>query len=137
MNIPPIYIVDDDIDDKEIVQEVWEQMGLENKLVFFSTGDELISQLKQKEETPFIIICDVNLPMVDGFEIREKLYNDPETRYKTVPFIFWSNSASKEQIKKAYDLGAHGMFIKGASFDELKKSFTKIVDYWQSSLTPK
>jgi CheY-like chemotaxis protein len=136
MNLHPIYIIDDDIDDKEIVQEVWNEIGLENKLVFFNSGDELIERLNHDTHNPFLIICDINLPRMNGFEIREKLLSDPETRYKTVPFIFWSNSASKAQIKKAYDLAAHGMFIKGSSMEELKKTFTRIVEYWQVSLKP-
>lgn len=136
MNIHPIYIIDDDIDDKEIVQEVWNDIGLENKLVFFNSGDELIERLNQDIHNPFLIICDINLPGMNGFEIREKLFSNPETRYKTVPFIFWSNSVSKTQIKKAYDLAAHGLFIKGSSMEELKKTFTRIVDYWEVSLKP-
>jgi DNA-binding NarL/FixJ family response regulator len=73
---------------------------------------------------------------MNGFEIREKLLSDPKTRYKTIPFIFWSNSASHSQIKKAYDLAAHGMFIKGSTMEELEKTFTRIVEYWQVSLKP-
>jgi CheY-like chemotaxis protein len=136
MNTHPIYLVDDDVDDNEIIQEVWSQLQLENELIFFTSGLQLINRLKQDGRIPFIIICDVNLPAIDGFEIRERLLQDPETRYKTVPFIFWSNSASKEQIKKAYDLAAHGMFIKGSSIDELKETFTQIINYWERSLKP-
>ncbi len=136
MNLHPIYLIDDDIDDKEIVQEVWTKLGLENELVFFDNGDELIQRLKQDVHNPFIIICDVNLPKMDGFKIREKLLNDPETRYRSIPFIFWSNTASDSQIKKAYDLAAHGMFIKGSTMEELERTFTRIVDYWQVSLKP-
>ena len=136
MNLHPIYIIDDDTDDNEIVQEVWNKIGLENKIVFFKSGDELIKKLNEDVHNPFLIICDINLPKMDGFEIREKLLRDPETRYKTVPFIFWSNSASDKQIKKAYDLAAHGMFIKGSTMEELQKTFTRIVEYWQVSLKP-
>ncbi len=136
MNLHPIYIIDDDLDDKEIVQEVWNKIGLKNKLVFFNSGEELIKRLNQDVQNPFLIICDINLPKMNGFEIREKLLSDPETKYKTVPFIFWSNSASHSQIKKAYDLAAHGMFIKGSTMEELEKTFIRIVEYWQVSLKP-
>jgi CheY-like chemotaxis protein len=136
MNKQPIYIVDDDVDDNVILEIVWEDLGLGNELICFTNGKDLLDQLENDEQIPFIIICALNLPQLSGFEIREQLYSNPQTRYKTVPFIFWSNSASKEQIKKAYDLGAHGMFIKGTNPDELKKNFTRIVDYWHTSLKP-
>ena len=121
---------------RKLCRKYGTDIGLENKLVFFNSEDELIERLNQDIHNPFLIICDINLPRMNGFEIREKLLSDPETRYKTVPFIFWSNSASKSQIKKAYDLAAHGMFIKGSSMEELKKTFTRIVDYWEVSLKP-
>jgi CheY-like chemotaxis protein len=136
MNKHPIYLIDDDEEDNELIQLIWDEMGLENELVFFSNGHDLIHRLKNDPQIPFIIICDLNLPGLNGFDIRESLYNDPKTRYKTVPFIFWSNSASDVQVKKAYDLNAHGMFIKGSSINELKETFTKIIDYWQTSLKP-
>jgi CheY-like chemotaxis protein len=137
MDKHPIYIVDDDEEDHELLQEIWSELDIPNELVFYTEGRQLINQLKSNSAVPFIIICDLNLPRMDGFEIREILYNDPETRYKTVPFIFWSNSAVEMQIKKAYDLGAHGMFIKGSNAQEIKNTFIKIVDYWKSSLKPK
>lgn len=137
MNRHPIYLVDDDQDDNEIVKEVWESLGLENELIFFDKGEDLINQLKNDDQVPFIIICDLNLPKLNGFEIRERLYQDPETKYKTVPFIFWSNSASEPQIKKAYDLAAHGLFIKGSTMEDIRNTFTRIVQYWQASLKPR
>lgn len=119
------YVVDDDLNDNEIIKIVWHDLNLENKLEFFTNGHNIIERLQSGPLVPFIIICDLNLPGFDGFEIREKLYND--LRYKTVPFIFWSNSVSKAQVKKACDLGAHGMFIKGSTLEELKATFTGIV----------
>lgn len=136
MNTHPIYLVDDDEEDNEIVQIIWDELGLKNEIVFFKDGHSLIDSLRDNPTIPFIIICDLNLPALNGFEIRKQLAEDPLTRYKTVPFIFWSNSASPTQIKHAYDIGAHGMFIKGSNTDEIKKTFTKIVEYWQTSLKP-
>ena len=136
MNHHPIYVIDDDTDDHDIIQMIKEELALENELIFFTNGEDFIYSLKNDSLIPFIIICDLNLPKLDGFDIRQRLYNDPETRYKTVPFIFWSNSASDAQVKRAYDLAAHGMFLKGSTVDEVKVTFTKILEYWQRSLKP-
>src|SRR3712207_3590427 len=100
----PIYIVDDDEDDNEFIASIWSDLGYSNELKFFTSGKQLIDLVKSDTQVPFIIICDVNLPIMNGFEIKEQLLSDPATRYKTIPFIFWSNSASTAQIKKAYDL---------------------------------
>lgn len=136
MNNRPIYLVDDDIDDNLIVNIVWQELGIENELKFFTNGNDLIDCLQNDPLIPFIIICDLNLPLLNGFQIRERLCGNSETRYKTVPFIFWFDSASPEQVKEAYDLGVHGMFIKGSSVDELKRTFTNIIEYCQTTLQP-
>jgi DNA-binding NarL/FixJ family response regulator len=57
-------------------------------------------------------------------------------RFKSVPFIFWTTQASEEQIVKAYDLSVHGLFIKDSNFNELKKTFTCIINYWLKSKMP-
>jgi len=56
--------------------------------------------------------------------------------YKSIPFVFWSVQASKEQIKKAYDLRVNGFFIKDSTLEELKASFSVIVQYWMRSVVP-
>ena len=136
MNENPIYIVDDDQDDEEIIRDAINDLGLKNKLQFFHTGEELMNQLRTHKIVPFIIISDINLPKMDGFELREKILGDPSITDKTIPFIFWSTTASETQIKKAYDLSAHGFFLKGRSYKDLREGINEIIRYWSRSLSP-
>ncbi|HUQ67596.1 MAG TPA: response regulator [Flavitalea sp.] len=136
MNNNPIYIVDDDQDDEDIIRDAINELGLVNELQFFHTAEELINQLKQEKIVPFIIISDINLPKMDGFELREKIINDISISDKTIPFIFWSTTASDTQIKKAYNLSAHGFFLKGRTYKDIKDGMEEIVRYWSRSLAP-
>ena len=52
-------------------------------------------RLLQATVSPFMILCDVNLPGHSGFEIRKSIADNKEIRYKSVPFIFWSTTAQK------------------------------------------
>ena len=88
-----------------------EELELVNELKFFHKAEELLRELKNNSIIPFMVICDINLSGMDGFQLREEVLKDG-TSGKSVPFIFWSTSASESQIKKAYDLAAHGFFIK-------------------------
>jgi DNA-binding NarL/FixJ family response regulator len=97
----------------------------------------MIEHLRYAERAPFIIICDVNLPKMDGFELRKKLLETGSRKFRSVPFIYWSTYASDAQILKAYDLSAHGFFIKGTNFNEMKESFEYIIKYWTKSMMPK
>ncbi len=136
MNTAPILIVDDDLDDQEFLQEAWEELAFPNELIFFSNAEEVLNYLKQEVTVPFLIISDVNLPKMNGFELKKKLLEDDSVNYKTVPFVFFSNTATNTQIEKSYDLGGNGFFIKGQNMLEIKKTLTDIVNYWQKSKAP-
>jgi DNA-binding NtrC family response regulator len=131
-----IWIIDDDADDHELVKEVCREMKLTNELVFLTSADQALKKLKEIPVAPFIILCDVNLPPTDGFQLREKIISSSSKKMNSVPFIYWSTTASERQITKAYELSAHGFFIKEGNFDELKNSFTGILSYWRKSKMP-
>jgi DNA-binding NarL/FixJ family response regulator len=136
MNTSAIYIVVDDSDDEEIIREAFAEVGVSNELKFFSTGEGVLNELRTTKVPPFIIISDVNLPRMDGFQLREKILQEASINDKSIPFIFWSTSASEAQIKRAYDLSAHGFFLKGRTFAELKERIREMVAYWSDSLAP-
>src|SRR5688500_5915856 len=119
MNTNPIYIVDDDIEDQDLIIDAFKELGIKNKLKFFINAEKVLSQLKSDTEIRFLIISDVHLRKMDGFQLREKILTESTVKDKSIPFIFWSTNASEAQIKKAYDLSAHGFFLKGRSFKEL------------------
>jgi len=137
VNNLPVFIVDDDSDERYPVKEVWKELELKNSLRFFNDAEEILSYIKTGSDVPFIIISDVNLPKIDGFELRQMLIDDESAKYKSIPFIFWSGKASIAQIKKAYDLLAHGFFIKEETMEEMKKTFVTIIEYWLKSKSPK
>ena len=132
----PIWIVDDDSDDHQLIREIFADMGWEYPLELFSAADQMFKRLGEAPAAPFIIIADVNLPRMDGFTLREKTLKAPNNKFHSVPFIFWSTQASEAQVRKAYRLCAHGFFLKEAQYNEWKRSLVRIIEYWTSSLTP-
>jgi CheY-like chemotaxis protein len=136
MNEGPVFIVDSDEDDQEFIKEVWKELGYQNKLLFFQNGEAVLEHLKINAVAPFLIISDVNLPRMDGFELKRQVLDGGALYYKSIPFVFWSSQASKEQIKKAYDLRVNGFFIKDSTLEEMKTSFSIIVQYWMRSKVP-
>jgi DNA-binding NarL/FixJ family response regulator len=124
------------MDEEEFIKEAFNDLGIKNELKFFRTAEGILNELHKNLEVPFIILSDINLPKMDGFELRQKILEEAAITDKTIPFIFWSTSASEAQIKKAYDLSAHGFFLKGRSYNELKEKIKEMVSYWSDSLAP-
>jgi CheY-like chemotaxis protein len=137
MQTGAIWIIDQDEDDLQMIKDVWKELEIQNELVWFSNADQVLEKFEKIKEAPFLILCDVNLPKIDGFKLREMILSHPGRVYHSVPFIFWSTVASEEQIRKAYNLGAHGFFIKDSSYTRLKQSFQEVLTYWQNSKVPK
>ena len=132
----PLVIVEDDIDDQEIIKEVFESLGLSNTLLLFTDGFEALTYLQTTTDQPFLILCDINLPKLNGLELREQINADDRLRRKSVPFIFFSTDASRDAVEKAYDLTVQGFFIKNHTLQELTDTLGLIIAYWSQCKHP-
>jgi len=63
-----------------------------------------------KEKIPDIVLLDIMLPKMNGFEVLEKIKIDSKT--KNIPVILLTNLSQKEEVKKGLDLGAKDFLIK-------------------------
>lgn len=136
MQVGPIWIVNEDREDHELMQEILNELDFKAELVLFTKSEDLLASLDEAEEAPFIIISEANLPGMNGFELREQLLSAPNKKFHSVPFIFWSVTPSEAQVQRAYELKAHGFFIKEATYEEWRESLLTIIRYWQRSRTP-
>jgi CheY-like chemotaxis protein len=131
-----ILVVDDDEEDHDIMRAACSILGMSDSLKFFHDGHALLNYLKGSSESPFIILCDINMPHINGLDLREVIWNDRDLRKISIPFIFFSTAASPAQVKKAYDLTVQGFFLKGNSMDETVRKLRLILDYWKESKHP-
>ncbi len=133
----PIIIVEDDADDQEIMGTLMREMNVLNKLLFFSKCDDAFRYLKTTNEQPFIIICDVNLPVVGGLDFKKRIDNDPELRRKSIPFIFLTTTIERKAVNKAYtEMTVQGFFKKSSSINEIKHLLGLIIEYWKNCKHP-
>lgn len=126
----PIVIVDDDADDQYLYQKTLEKFQLSNPLLFFDNGLEALKYLKDSNSDPFIIFCDINMPLMNGLQLREEMCKSSMLCKKNTPFIFMSTSARPSDIEKATSLYTHGFFQKEASFDKNEALLKHIIEYW-------
>ena len=132
----PIIIVEDDLEDREIMQEIFSELSISNELKFFYEGGDVIKYLRETHDKPFLILTDVNMPGVNGLELREEIMKEDHLRRKSIPFVFLSTSDGSQIINKVYDLQVQGYFQKQTSFPEIKKQIKLIVDYWTNCKHP-
>ncbi|MEI6946869.1 response regulator [Paraflavisolibacter sp. H34] len=129
-NQGPIIIVEDDDEDQEILREVFLSLNIPNELIFFENGLKVLEYLRSTPEQPFLILTDMNLPIMGGIQLREEIYKDEQLRKKSVPYVFLSTSADMHAVKKAYSMQVQGFFQKESSFAAIQKLIKMIYDYW-------
>ncbi len=113
-----VLLVEDDIDDQFLGKKRLEASGKVSEVLCFANGEELIEYMEEQGFhdrsvvwwTPTVIILDLNMPKVNGFEILKRLKSDSFLR--EIPVVVVSGNASQENVRKAYDLKADAFFTK-------------------------
>lgn len=126
-------IIDDDPDDREMIQRVLNRLDPDQEYLFFSDSEDALHHLQHEPVKPSLIICDINMPLMNGLEFREHIQSSEYLSRKCIPFVFLTTTANPMQVRHAYELSVHGFFIKGSSYDELKEALTLIIKYWKRS----
>lgn len=132
----PIIIVEDDPDDQELLTEILSGLAISNEIIVLTNGKMAYEYLDQKTTDPFIIISDINMPIMNGMELRDKMQKEGEIRLRTVPFIFLTTAAAKDTILNAYLNSVQGFFTKANDLESFKKTLGNIIQYWKECTEP-
>lgn len=111
----PILLVEDDDIDVEAVRRALISVKVPNPLHIASDGVEALEMLRGGEDRepvrqPCLVLLDLNLPRMNGFELLEEMRRDAVMRRNVV--LVFSTSSRPEDKAAAYDLNAAGYFLK-------------------------
>lgn len=132
----PIVCIEDDDDDQCLVRSVAKELHIANELVFFTNGETALQFLKTTSEDPFLILCDTNLPLMNGIELRKRLNENEYLRRKSTPFVFVTTNANPALVQTAYDATVQGYFKKPSNYTSLKEQIRLIMAYWTECIHP-
>ena len=134
-HIPIIYI-EDDPDDTTIFRDIIRETTAPYPIMNFETGPAFLEYLMETKDKPLIIFCDINMPRMSGLELRRKLMENEYLRNKSIPFIFFSTSATERDIAEAYELTVQGYFLKTYDMNKMAETMSMILKYWAECLHP-
>lgn len=132
----PVVIIEDDMDDQELLTEIFQKLNYPNKIIFFSDGEEALDHIRSSKDAPFLILSDINLPKLDGFALREKLKTDASLSNKCIPYLFFSTASNQKSVIDAYSQSVQGFFVKKSSMAELEETIRAIMEYWRRCAAP-
>lgn len=132
----PIIIIEDDLDDQETLQTIFKDLNYPNEVVFLSDGERALAYINKEDVFPFLILSDINMPKLNGMELKNKIHTDAQLQLKCIPYLFFTTSASKKAVIDAYSMSAQGFFIKEHLQEELKATIKAIMEYWKRCHSP-
>lgn len=127
------------IEDEEMIRaNIKELLEVEDFEVWEAEHGEIGIHLAQTHE-PDLILCDVMMPILDGYEVLEQLRCHPSTA--TIPFIFMTALSDRTNIRKGMELGADDYISKPCTSTELLKAITvrleknsRVKQYYQNQV---
>ena len=125
----PVIVVDDNETDAMLTRRCFEKSDLRNEFVWLPSGAELLDYLEQVENAsapmPALIMLDINMPGLDGFETLRRMREQPQ--FRTIPTLFmYSSSSAPEDEARAIKLGANGYVQKPSDISALISFFDSL-----------
>ena len=114
-----ILLVEDDADDREIIDDAFKEIGYEAEVKKFIDGQALLKYLEQIAESiyPSLIVLDNSLPGLDVQRLVSILKKD--NRYQSIPVIIYSGTVSLAQRKELMEIGVSAIIEKGNTMQDV------------------
>ena len=128
-----IIAVDDDDVDAFVLKRAFARSRGDVDFEHMICGDDLMTYLSDSSRraaarSPTVILLDINMPGMDGFEVLRKLRSGVATR--TIPVVMVTTSDMPADIDRAYREGANSYYVKPSSVEELGKFVASFDQYW-------
>ncbi len=121
MSEPLILVAEDERDIRDLIVFTLQIAGF--RVVDVPNGEEAVK--KAKEIRPDLILMDVRMPKMTGFEACRALKQEEKT--KNIPVVFLSAKGQEAEISTGLDLGAEDYFLKPFAPDDLSRRVNKIL----------
>ena len=131
-----ILLVEDNPDDAELAIRALKKRHLANNLIHVEDGQAALDFLfgtgayagRDVRHQPKVVLLDLSLPKVDGFEVLRQLRADERT--KLVPVGVLTSSREDRDLLKTYDLGANSYIVKPVEFESFSEAVSNLGLYW-------
>ena len=129
----PILLVEDNPDDEELTVMALKGAGLHNEILVARDGAEALEYLVGSDkrpalEAPALVILDLKLPKMNGFEVLQR--TRVIERLRRVPIVVLTSSDTDEDVVRSFDLGANSYVRKPVAFAAFATAVKQLGLYW-------
>lgn len=131
-----ILLVEDNQGDVLLTKEALIDGEFANELIHLPDGELALKYLNklppyEQAETPDLVLLDINMPKVGGFEVLKQVKHSAEL--KKIPIIMLTTSSSEEDIRRAYDSYANAYLTKPVAYSDFIVMVESIKNFWLKS----
>lgn len=131
---PPLelLLIEDSPADVRLTVEVLREISEAIRLTIASDGAAalqlLAERVKQRQPPPDLILLDLNLPLMHGHEVLEKIKGTPGLRH--VPIVVLTTSQADQDVRRCYELGANALIHKPVDLNGFVGTMKAFAAFW-------
>jgi len=131
-----ILLVEDNPDDIDMTLRALRKANIVNHIKIARDGQEALEFIfgedtqaaHNLDEVPKLILLDLKLPRIDGFEVLKRIKGNPRT--KRVPIVVLTSSREQQDVVETYQLGVNSYIVKPVNFESFVDAVGKLGMYW-------
>jgi CheY-like chemotaxis protein len=130
-----LLVVEDSESDVELLREALSDSEPQIELDVVRHGEDALAFLRRQgrfaaAESPDLVVLDLNLPRMGGFEVLRALRADVDPRLRRLPVVVFTTSGSRDDVEAAYDLHASSFVTKPSGFDRYLEVVRAFREFW-------
>jgi CheY-like chemotaxis protein len=128
-----VLVVEDNDDDVELVAIAFAKTPFKVKLTTVANGEECLKFLQKRDNyaaapRPDLVLLDINMPRIDGFEVLETIGNDPALNH--LPVVVMTSSDAQSDVLASWRLRCSSYIVKPLDFESFLQAIRLLADYW-------
>jgi CheY-like chemotaxis protein len=131
-----ILLVEDDADHADLVRRSVSQLAREAELTVVGDGEDAVAYLLRRgswadpsrSPRPRLILLDLRLPKLDGFQVLEQIKGSEELR--SIPVVVLATSQAETDMARAYASHANSYLVKPVDFERFVDLVKEVDEYW-------
>jgi CheY-like chemotaxis protein len=130
-----ILLVEDDPKDVELTLTGLDEYNLVNEVVVARDGEEALDYLYRRGiyehraiDNPAVVLLDLKLPKVDGFEVLQQIRSDE--KLKMIPVVILTSSKEERDLVRSYKLGVNAYVVKPVDFHQFVNAVKELGVFW-------
>ena len=135
VTVKQILLAEDSDRDAELTLDALAQHNLVNEVMRVRDGEEALDYLCRRGQfadrrngNPAVVLLDLKMPKVDGFEVLRQIRNNPQ--FKLIPVVVMTSSREEQDLLRSYELGVNAYVVKPVNFDEFVDAVKQVGAFW-------